>query len=160
MSERSRRRERGLTFIEVLTVLTLMALLALVALPYMHHKYRSFKELELQRRLAMMRAAIDRYHEYAAAGQIEPWDLDWHMYPEDLESLVEGVEVRPAADEPPVVIRFLRRIPEDPFTGEATWDCRGYEDDPEERSSSCDDIYDVFSRSDDEALDGTNYSDW
>ena len=154
------RRGSGLTYIELLFVLALMSIMALGALPYAHHKYRRLKELELERTLAMMRGAIDRYHEYAQAGQIEPWDLDWNMYPEDLEMLVEGVEVKPAADQEPMTVKFLRAIPVDPLTGVAEWDCRGYEDDPDERSSSCDDWYDVFSRSQEMALDGTYYRDW
>ena len=40
---------------------------------------------ELRRKLAMIRGAIDRYHELAVTGHIEPWDLEWMMYPEDLD---------------------------------------------------------------------------
>lgn len=152
--------ERGLTFIEILVVLALMTILAGVALPFLHTKYRRYKEIELERRLTMMREAIDRYHEYAVLGQIEPPSLDWNMYPESLEDLVEGIEVKTATDQPPVLIRFLRRVPIDPMTGEDTWDCRGYEDEPDDRSSSCDDIYDVFSQSRDQAINGTFYNEW
>lgn len=155
-----RSRERGLTFLEILVVLSLMALLSLVALPFLHVKYRRYKEIELERRLESMREAIDRYHEYASLGQIEPPNLEWNMYPESLDELVEGVEVKPATDQPPVVVRFLRSIPVDPMTGEASWDCRGYEDEDDDRSSSCDDVYDVFSRSQDQAIDGTYYYEW
>lgn len=151
---------RGLTYIELLLVLAIMAVMAAGALPYVHNRYRHHKELELKRTLAMLRDAIDRYHEYAMAGQIEPYDLDWNFYPEDLEMLVEGVEVKPAADQPPITIKFLRAIPVDPLTGEAEWSCRGYEDDPDDRSSSCDDWYDVYSTSQEQALDGTYYRDW
>lgn len=154
------RNAKGLTFIELMLVLTIMALMAGIALPLVHNRYRRGKELELKRTLAELRAAIDRYHEYAVLGQIEPWDLTWNMYPEDLEMLVEGVEVRASADQPPEKIRFLRRIPVDPMTGEANWFCRGYEDDPETRSSSCEDLYDIFSTSPDQALDKTYYKDW
>ena len=150
----------GLTFIEMLVVLALMSILALAAQPLVHHHHRKLKEIELKRKLRMMRDAIDLYHEYAIHGQIEPWDLDWMMYPKDLEMLVEGVEVKPAADQEPVVLKFLRRIPVDPMTGEATWDCRAYDDDPDERNDSCDNLYDVFSKSQDYALDGSRYSDW
>lgn len=152
--------QKGLTFIETLVVVALMGILALGALPLVHNHQRHLKEIELKRKLKMMRAAIDRYHEYAVQGMIEPWDLDWHMYPKDLEMLVEGVEVKPAIDQEPIVIKFLRRIPVDPITGEAEWSCRGYEDDPDERRHDCEDLYDVFSTSDDFALDGTVYSDW
>ena len=154
------RGQRGLTFVEIMAVLVIMAICAMVATPLVHHRYRSFKEAELKAKLNMMRDAIDRYHEYAALGMIEPPDLDWNMYPESLEVLVEGVEVKLEADAQPVVVPFLRAIPEDPFTGEAEWDCRAYDDEPDDRSSRCDDIYDVFSRSSGTALDGTYYADW
>ena len=154
------RGERGLTLIEIASVIVIMALCALVATPLVHHRYRSFKEAQLRATLNMMRDAIDRYHEYAQLGMIEPPDLDWNMYPESLDILVEGVEVKMEADSKPVVIKFLRRIPEDPFTGEAEWDCRAYDDEPDDRGSRCDDIYDVFSQSTDTALDGTYYADW
>ena len=151
---------RGLTYLEMLLVLALMSLLALGALPMLHHHYRHMKEIELRRTLNEMRAAIDRYHEYAILGQIEPWDLEWNMYPRDLDMLIDGVEVREALDQPPLKIKFLRKIPVDPMTGEADWNCRGYDDDPDEWSSSCDDVYDVASQSPDQALDGSYYRDW
>jgi general secretion pathway protein G len=155
------RKQRGLTFVEILVVLMIMSIMTMAALPLLHHKYRGFLENELRRKLEMMRSAIDRYHEYAVLGQIEPPDLEWYMFPEDLEELVEGVEVKPSQDEQPITIKFLRRIPIDPMTGEEGWDCRGYEDDPDDRSSSCDEVYDVFSRSTRISLDGeTSYDEW
>lgn len=150
----------GLTFIEVLVTLLLMSLLATVALPLVHHRYKRMKELELKRELRTMRAAIDRFHELALLGQIEPWDLDWMMYPKDLDMLVEGIEVKPAVDQEPVVVRFLRKIPVDPMTGEAEWDCRAYDDDPDDFSSRCDNLYDVASTSTETASDGTSYNEW
>ncbi len=155
-----RRLDRGLTYIELLVVVALMSILALAALPLVHNKYRRFKELELKRALATMRDAIDRFHDYAALGQIEPWDLDWNLYPKDLEMLVDGVDVRQSPDQPAIKLKFLRAIPVDPMTGEARWNCRGYRDEPDERSESCDDLYDVSSQSDEQALDGTYYRDW
>jgi len=160
MFPRRKGRQAGLTYIELITVLALISLLTLVALPYVHHRYRRLQEKELRRALTEMRAAIDRYHEYAVLGQIEPWDLEWMNYPEDLEMLVEGVEVRPSADQEPIVIKFLRKIPIDPITGEAEWSCRAYDDEPDDRESSCDTLYDVFSTSNEQALDGTYYRDW
>ncbi len=154
------RGQKGLTFIEMLIVILLMSILSLVAMPYLHHKQRQLKELELTRNLAMMRDAIDRFHELAVTGQIEPWDLEWDMYPEDLDMLVEGVEVKPAADAEAVLVRFLREIPVDPITGEQEWECRGYEDDFDDYSSSCDTLFDVRSTSRQTALDGSFYADW
>ncbi len=154
------RTARGFTIIEILIVVALMAILAAGISPLVHHQLRRQKEIELRRQLETMRGAIDRYHDYASLGLIEPWDLDWRLYPESLDSLVEGVEVTLAEGEEPITIRFLREIPIDPMTGEADWSCRGYDDEPDERSSSCDDVYDVFSTSGEIALDGSYYSDW
>lgn len=152
--------QRGLSFIEVLTVLALMAILATVAMPYVHHRHHQLREIELRGALNTMRDAIDRFHELAVTGQIEPWDLDWMMYPKDLEMLVEGVEVKPSADAEPVLVRFLRDIPVDPLTGEREWNCRAYDDDADDFSSSCDTLFDVASTSTDTALDDTSYADW
>lgn len=175
MGSTPRHRASGLTFVEMLLVLSLMGILAGIAVPYIHHRYRLQQELELRRALQMMRGAIDQYHKYAVSGQIEPPDVVWNGFPKDLQELVDGVDVKsPSGPSGPgesgvgqsqigekvVKVHFLRTIPVDPITGERDWDCRGYEDDAEERSSSCDDLFDVFSRSDRQALDGTYYKDW
>ncbi len=154
------RNDKGLTLIEMALVLALLSVLTALAVPFVHHKYIRAKEIELKRDLTMMRDAIDRYHEYAVLGQIEPWDVAWNMYPKTLQDLVDGVEVRESADQPPVKIKFLRAIPTDPMTGQEEWSCRGYQDDADTRSSSCDDIYDIFSTSPNVAIDGTYYKDW
>jgi general secretion pathway protein G len=153
-------REKGLTYVELMIVLALMVILAGAALPFVHHKYRAMQEEELRRKLTMMRNAIDRYHDLARQGMIEPWDLDWMMYPEDLEMLVEGVEVRMSMEQPPTTVKFLREIPVDPMTGERDWLCRGYEDEPDDFQRSCDTLYDVASSSRRLALDGTYYDEW
>jgi general secretion pathway protein G len=154
------KRHRGVTYIELMVVLALMGILAASALPFLHHKYRSMQEDELRRKLTMMRTAIDRYHDMAKQGMIEPWDLDWMMYPEDLEMLVEGVEVKMSMEQPATTVRFLREIPVDPITGEREWSCRGYEDDPDDFQSRCDTLYDVASTAQRRALDGSYYNEW
>jgi len=154
------RNEQGLTFIEMLAVVSMMVALTLIAWPYLHHKQRQLQEIELRRSLNLMRDAIDHFHELAVTGQIEPWDLDWMMYPKDLEMLIEGVEVKPAVDAEPILVRFLREIPIDPITGEREWQCRAYDDDVDDFSMSCDTLYDVASTSNEIALDGSTYADW
>lgn len=57
-------------------------------------------------------------------------------------------------------VRFLRRIPVDPMTGKAEWGMRSVQDDPDSSSWGGKDVFDVFSLSTGEALDGTKYSDW
>jgi len=57
-------------------------------------------------------------------------------------------------------VRFLRRIPEDPMTGSADWGQRAVQDDPESRSWGGTNVFDVYSISNGNALDGSRYSDW
>ena len=57
-------------------------------------------------------------------------------------------------------VRFLRRIPVDPMTGQAEWGMRSVQDDPDSTSWGGKNVFDVFSLSTGTALDGTKYSDW
>ena len=57
-------------------------------------------------------------------------------------------------------IRFLRKIPIDPITGQADWGLRAVEDDPGGFSWGGDNVFDVYSKSMDLALDGTRYNKW
>jgi general secretion pathway protein G len=57
-------------------------------------------------------------------------------------------------------VRFLRRIPIDPLTGQANWGMRSVQDDPDTTSWGGKDVFDVFSRATGTALDGTHYADW
>ena len=63
-------------------------------------------------------------------------------------------------DEDANKIRFLRRIPVDPISGQAEWGMRSVQDEPESMSWGGRNLFDVYSTSMDTALDGTRYSDW
>lgn len=63
-------------------------------------------------------------------------------------------------DDEPQTIRFLRKIPVDPITGTADWGLRSVSDPPESMSWGGRNVFDVYSKSMDTALDGTRYSDW
>ena len=78
-------------------------------------------------------------------------------YPPDLETLVKGVHVGASGDKK---IRFLRKIPVDPMTGQAEWGFRAVQDDPDSNSWGGKNVFDVYSKSQATALDGTKYSDW
>ena len=74
-----------------------------------------------------MRTAIDKYKDYADLGYLGPQKLGTNNWPETLDILVEGVKL-PGPDGKKM--RFLRRIPMDPFTGKAEWGLRSDQDDP------------------------------
>lgn len=57
-------------------------------------------------------------------------------------------------------IRFLRRIPVDPMSGLADWGLRDMQDDPNATNWGGNNVFDVYSKSMDMALDGTYYRDW
>lgn len=57
-------------------------------------------------------------------------------------------------------IRFLRRIPVDPMTGNTTWGLRSVQDDPDSSMWGGNDVFDVYSLSAATSLDGSKYSDW
>jgi general secretion pathway protein G len=103
-----------------------------------------------------MRYAIDEYKRYSDAGLI-PVDLGAEGYPAELEDLVEGVEVVGQVDRQ---VRFLRRIPVDPMTGEAEWGMRSFQDTPDAPSWGGENVYDVFSLSEGIGLNGVPYSEW
>ena len=75
-------------------------------------------------------------------------------YPPDLQTLVDGVDVQGKK------LRFLRRIPIDPMTGNTDWGMRSNQDDPDSTSWGGQNVFDVFTKSEGTALDGSKYSTW
>jgi general secretion pathway protein G len=57
-------------------------------------------------------------------------------------------------------IRFLRRITQDPMTGRPDWGLRAVEDDPDSTSWCGHNVFDVYTKSQATALDGTKDSEW
>lgn len=155
----SRRRERGTTFLEVLAVAAIMAILASAILPLSKIARQRQRELELRRALREMRTAIDRYKDGVDRGQIGGTDvkLGSEGYPESLEKLVEGVN---QVGRPGFKLKFMRRVPVDPFTGETEWGMRCYQDDKDSTSWCGDNVFDVYTLAEGQALDGTKLKDW
>ncbi len=83
----------GLTLIELIVAFSLMLILSTMALPVARIKVQREKERRLRIALAEIRTAVDRHKDMADAGLLGDQDPDNHGYPEDLESLVEGVDV-------------------------------------------------------------------
>jgi general secretion pathway protein G len=153
--------ERGFSFIELLIVVTIVGILATGAMGLTRWETKRSAEIELQRALRDIRSAIDAYHEAAEQGVIES-EPDERGYPPDLESLVEGVELIATADDEDETrrIKFLRRIPIDPMTGSSEWGLRSYQDRPDSRFWGRENVYDVYTKSEGTAIDGSRYRDW
>ena len=151
----------GFTFVELLVVAAILATLAAVALPLVQVTVQRQREVELRRSLREMRDAIDRFKDAVDSGAIPQTELKPNNegYPPDLETLVEGVEV--ANDATGRKLRFgLRRIPIDPMTNSTDWGLRSYQDKPDASSWGRQNVFDVYSKSDATALNGTRYKDW
>ena len=150
---RKRIRDRGFTLIELIIAIAILAILVGAAIPIARIRVKREKERELRRYLWEMRDAIDHYKDAADRGAFQI-KLGTEGYPPDLETLVEGVDVQGKK------VRFLRRIPIDPMTGRSEWGLRSMQDDPKSSSWGGQHVFDVYSKSDGSALDGTKYSDW
>ena len=151
----NREMPEGFTLVELMAAVAILLLLTSLALPVARMQVKRQKETDLRRSLRTMREAIDRYKDAADQGLIEV-EQDTFGYPPDLETLVEGMEMK-GKD---VKLRLLRKIPVDPMTGEDRWGMRSMQDDPESRSWGGGNVFEVYSRSRNEALDGTRYAEW
>jgi general secretion pathway protein G len=145
--------EAGLTLVELIVTAAILAILASAAVPIARFQVKRQKEQQLRYDLWQMRKAIDAYKDAADRGAFQT-KVDSMNYPPDLQTLVTGVDVQGKK------VRFLRRIPVDPMTGKTDWGERSMQDDPTSDSWGGQNVFDVYSKSDDTALDGTKYSDW
>ncbi len=145
--------ERGLTLVELIITIGILAILAAAAVPIARFQVRREKERELHYALWTMRDAIDKYKDAADKGAIQT-KVDSQNYPPDLETLVTGVDIQGKK------VKFLRRIPIDPITGKTEWGLRSMQDDPQSSSYGGQSVFDVYSKSEGTALDGTKYADW
>ena len=149
-----------MSLLELVATCTVMLILASAILPLARITIQRQREIELHRTLREMRTAIDKYKDAVDLGQIGGTDnqLGSEGYPPDLDRLVEGVTA--AGDASGRKLKFLRRIPVDPMTRSAEWGLRSYLDAPDARSWGGKNVYDVYSKSEGTALDGTKYRDW
>ncbi len=166
-------RRRGFTFVELLAVTSIIAILAAAAVPLAKVAIKREKEVELRRNLRLIREAIDAYKRLADEKRIEV-EEESEGYPPDLETLVKGVEVkdegtsgpagpgqtRASVQSSPKIRKFLRRIPLDPMTNSTDWGLRSFQDEPDSDSWGEENVYDVYTKSNATALDGTKYKDW
>ena len=151
-------RQAGMTLLELIIACTILLILSSAALPIARFTIVREREKELRRDLRDMRTAIDRYKDYADRGMIRT-EVGSEGYPPDLDTLVKGVALG-ASGANGKNVRFLRHIPVDPMTAQTDWGMRSIQDDPDSQSWGGKNVFDVYSKSQGLALDGTKYTDW
>lgn len=149
----------GLTLIELVVVVAVLSILAAVALPVAKATVKRTKEIELRRALREVRTAIDAHKKDFDEKKLKFISLDASVsgYPKTLEILVEGVELAGHID---AKKKYLRRIPTDPMTGTTEWELRSYTDDHDSTSWGREDVYDIYTKSEETAIDGSKYNTW
>lgn len=155
-------RERGFTLIELVISVAILGVLASMLLPMLQVSAQRQKEAELRAALREIRGALDAYRQAVLDKKIEA-AADASGYPPDLDTLVRGVPDITRPDRRP--IQFLRRLPRDPFHPDPsvpaaqTWGLRAYAS-PAEQPVAGEDVYDVFSLSNEKGLNGVPYREW
>lgn len=155
---------KGFTLIELVVTLAILGLLASMAAPLVSLSMQRGKEQALQTALQSMREAIDAYHQAAIEGRITV-SADTNGYPKSLDELVKGVSDLKDPNGKKKLY-FLRRIPRDPMSQlagntppEETWGLRSYQSPPDEPQPG-DDVYDVYSLSEKQGMNGLPYRQW
>jgi general secretion pathway protein G len=156
----SRVNERGLTLVELVCCSAIILVLASIAIPVANTWVKRRKELELRQALREIRTAIDRFqwdadHNPQMASKLNGSNDD--HYPEKLEALYQGFDLGDAVG---TKAKYLRRLPRDPITGADEWATRSSRDKPGSFATDGMNIFDVHSKSEAVALDGTHYATW
>jgi general secretion pathway protein G len=155
-------RRAGFTLIELVVTLLIVGLLAAAAVPLVELTVKRNRERELRAALREIRTAIDAYKRASDEGRILKL-AQQSGYPPKLELLIEGVPDLRSPERRSIY--FLRRLPRDPIfpdpaaPPESTWGKRSYAS-PPDAAEEGDDVFDVFSRSQGNALNGTAYRSW
>ena|SRR5215471_6793423 len=143
----------GFTLIELIVATAILVILTGMALPLARVSIKRTKEKELRYDLWQMRDAIDRYKDAAYRGVFQT-KVGSEGYPPDFDTLVNGVDVGGKK------VKFLRKVPVDPMTGNTDWGLRSMQDDPDSDSWGGQNVFDVYTKSEGTGLDGTKYKTW
>jgi len=144
-----------MTLLELIIACSILVILASMAMPVARYSMVRGKEKELRGSLLDMREAIDRYHEAVSQQKIRG-PVSSGGYPPSLETLAKEIQIGNSETK----IRFLRKIPKDPMTGETDWGLRCVSDAPDSDIWCGTNVFDVYSKSRATATDGSKYSDW
>jgi general secretion pathway protein G len=155
---------RGFTLVELLVTLALVGIAAMVVLPLASVMETRAKETELKHALRTIRQALDNYKAATDSGAIDK-STGASGYPATLDVLVIGVPRSASFGFSTTPMIFLRSIPRDPFCtdktlpAQDTWNIRAYGRQKADNTPGAD-VFDVSSKSDKKALDGSAYQDW
>ncbi len=149
--------QRAFTLMELLITCTVLMILASAVIPMAKNGIKRQKELELRRDLREMRMAIDAYKLAVDQQRIKPPPPENMGYPESLDLLVEGAQANGSLTGK---IRFLRRVPVDPFTGHSEWGLRSINDEANSTSWGGGNVFDVYSQARGTGMNNIAYSHW
>lgn len=155
--------QSGFSLLEMVVTLTILSVLAGASYPLLRNAVKREREIELRDSLREIRQAIDAYKRFSdiSGGSAIPIQYRTKTgYPKELKILAEGFVPANVVGTEGAKVRFLRRLPEDPMTDDEEWGYRSSQDGPDSTSWGGDDIFDVYTKSDGTALNGTKYREW
>jgi general secretion pathway protein G len=162
VSVERRKKQSGLTLVELIVAFSILLILSTMAVPLARYQVRRQREKELLNSLRDIRTGIDKYKDMCDQGKLQAGDAEQYCYPKSLKIMVEGVPLQNtlSGNGQSGKLKFLRRIPRDPFTGDAEWGIRSMQDDPTSNSWGGQNVFDIYSKTSDKASDGKPYSEW
>jgi general secretion pathway protein G len=126
-------RQRAFTLLELMIVITIIIILAAIVLPQYQKTILTAREAVLREDLYNLRKLLDQYA------------ADKQKLPASIDELVSA--------------GYMRELPQDPMTGQQTWDPVTGED--PNLTDGGQGVVDVHSLSTDVSLDGTSkYNEW
>ena len=154
--------QAGFSLVELIVAFTILLILTTMAVPLARFQVRREREKNLRADLREMRDAINKYKDVCDLGKIQAGDPENYCYPPTLEILVEGVKLTNTISGSGQTgkLKFLRRVPKDPMTGDTEWGKRSMQDEPTSESWGGQNVFDVFSKTMDKDGNGKSYSEW